>query len=287
MAKRIHPLSRKQLASRQNDLRRIAEGLKAAAPLLPPATPEAPRVERKAGGDPVTNAEREVNRLLFKLLVRDEEGWLSEESADDSRRLNKERVWVVDPLDGTREYLSGIPEWCISIGLVEQGRAVAGGIYNPAKDQLFLGSLETNLTVKGRCAEMGRSRTDTGIVVLASRSEVNRGEWHRFRRAGLTVRPVGSVAYKLALVAAGCADAMWTLAPKHEWDVAAGVALVHAAGGMVTTPQGTPLQFNRRAPRLEGLIAISKAGQSRLRLSPGHDGCSSRLHMTGSKQAIW
>jgi myo-inositol-1(or 4)-monophosphatase len=267
MAKRNHPISRKQLASRHNDLRRIAEGLKAAASLLPLATPAALRVERKASGDPVTSAEREVDGLLFKLLVRDEEGWLSEESADDLSRLNKERVWVVDPLDGTREYVSGIPEWCISIGMVEQGRAVAGGIYNPATDELFLGSLETNLTIGGRCAEMGRSRTDSGIVVLASRSEMNRGEWDRFRTTGLTVRPVGSVAYKLALVAAGCADATWTLVPKHEWDVAAGVALVLAAGGMVTTPQGTPLQFNRRAPLLEGLIAISKEGQSRLRLS--------------------
>lgn len=262
------------MASRQKDLQRIAEALHAAAALLKARSGGAVRAERKENGDLVTSAERAVDRLLCKLLVRNGEGWLSEESKDDLSRLGKQRVWIVDPLDGTQEYVSGIPEWCISIGLAEQGRAVAGGIYNPAKDELFLGSLETNLTARGTRARTRRPQTGNGIVVLASRSEVNRGEWERFQKAPFKVRPVGSVAYKLALVAAGAADATWTLVPKHEWDVAAGVALVLAAKGTVNTTLGIPPVFNRREPLFEGLVAVSKRGWKRLRDYLATDGAA-------------
>ena len=94
-----------------------------------------------------------------------------------------------------------------------------------------------------------------GAVVLASRSEVRRGEWDAFRNVAFTVRPTGSIAYKLALVAAGLADATWTLTPKHEWDIAAGVALVHAAGGFVECLDKSAPTFNNRSPRFSGLIA--------------------------------
>ena len=92
-------------------------------------------------------------------------------------------------------------------------------------------------------------------MVLASRSEVKRGEWESFRRKDFEVKPVGSVAYKLALVAAGLADATWTLVPKHEWDIAAGVALLQAAGGDVYSLEGEPPSFNQKNPLLSGLIA--------------------------------
>jgi myo-inositol-1(or 4)-monophosphatase len=98
-----------------------------------------------------------------------------------------------------------------------------------------------------------------GAVVLASRSEVERGQWERYRDSPFTVRPVGSVAYKLALVAAGLADATWTLVPKHEWDVAAGVALVLSAGGTVRTLEGAPPLFNQRQPLFTGLAAYPPA----------------------------
>ena len=139
---------------------------------------------------------------------------------------------------------------------------MAGGIYNPATKELFLGPLETNLTAGGN---RGAKRTArNGAVVLASRGEVGRGEWKRFGDAPFKVRPVGSVAYKLALVAAGQADATWTLVPKNEWDVAAGVALVLAAEGSVWTPSGAPLLFNRPHPLFDGLIATSREGRKHL-----------------------
>jgi myo-inositol-1(or 4)-monophosphatase len=91
--------------------------------------------------------------------------------------------------------------------------------------------------------------------VLASRTEVKRGEWERFQDTRLTIRPVGSVAYKLALVAAGLADATWTLSPKNEWDIAAGVALVEAAGGVVRSLANSSLTFNKKSVGVSGFLA--------------------------------
>jgi myo-inositol-1(or 4)-monophosphatase len=240
-------------------LPRIEAALAAAAEVLQGFGGETLRVEHKPGAGPVTEADRAVNEVLARVLPADGEGWLSEESRDDPRRLEKRRVWAVDPLDGTREFIAGIPEWCVSVGLLEDGRPVAGGVVNPATGEVFLGSLETGVTYNGRDARVSGRQSLEGAVVLASRSEVDRGEWARFRDSAFTVRPVGSVAYKLALVAAGLADATWTLVPKHEWDVAAGVALVFAAGGIVQSREGPPLRFNQPLPKLTGLVAGTPA----------------------------
>ncbi len=234
---------------------RIHEALQAAVCAISRFIPGNVKADYKPGQDPVTEADRVANDVLRGILVKDEEGWLSEESADDQQRLSKERVWVVDPLDGTREFVAGIPEWCVSVALIDQGRAVAGGICNPATEELILGSLETGVTLNGRAVRASQRADLAGALVLASRSEVKRGEWDRFRSAPFTIRPMGSVAYKLALVAAGEADATWTLVPKHEWDVAAGVALVEAAGGFAGDLKSGSVRFNSASPLLSGLVA--------------------------------
>jgi myo-inositol-1(or 4)-monophosphatase len=243
------------VTERRQDLERIAGALERARAVLEPIRSRALRVDRKAGGDPVTEADRAVDAALRAVLVRPGEGWLSEETADDPARLGAVRVWIVDPLDGTREFVAGIPEWCVSVGLVEDGKPVAGGILNPVTGELVLGAAGIGVQANGAPVAPARREELSGAVVLASRSETNRGEWRRFAGAPFIVRPVGSVAYKLALVAVGLADATWTLVPKHEWDVAAGVALVLAAGGEVALPDGTAPSFNRRDPLLPGLVA--------------------------------
>src|SRR5215831_16368649 len=235
-------------------LGRIREALEAAVSVLSPFVPGSVRVHNSVRG-PVTEADLLVNQVLREVLLRDGEGWLSEESADDLHRLKKNRVWVVDPLDGTREFVAGVPEWCVSVGLVENGRPIAGGICNPATRETFLGSSETGLTCNGKRVWASQKRDLTGALVLASRTEVKRGEWEPFQDTHLIIRPVGSVAYKLALVAAGLADATWTLTPKNEWDVAAGVALVEAAGGFVQGLENSPLTFNNKITFVSGLLA--------------------------------
>jgi len=236
-------------------LERIEQALDAAAAAVSQFIPGKTQAQFKSGDDPVTAADHAANAVLREILVRDGEGWLSEESVDDPARLERERVWVVDPLDGTREFVQGIPEWCISIGYVERGQAVAGGILNPVTAEKIVGSLETGVTYNGELALPSSRATLNGALVLGSRSEAKRGEWKRFEGLPFTVRNIGSVAYKLGLVAAGKADATWTLVPKNEWDVAAGAALVLAAGGFVRRLEGEPPTFNNPSPLLTGLIA--------------------------------
>ena len=244
---------------RADDLGRIAAALDAAAAWLAAHSLRVGAVEFKEGDDPVTATDRAIDALLRETLPVAGEGWLSEETADDPARLARSRVWVVDPLDGTREFVAGIPEWCVSIGLVEDGEAVAGGILNPATGQRFIGAVGDGIRLDGRPARPSTRGSLGGAVVLASRSEVKRGQWERFADAPFTVKPTGSVAYKLACVAAGLADATWTLVPKHEWDVAAGVALARAGGCVVLTPEGSAPRFNRESPLLTGLVVCPPA----------------------------
>ena len=220
-----------------DDVAHILEALERARAAFQRFTPGEVAARFKQGDDPVTEADTAVDTLLREFLPRNGDGWLSEETRDDHVRLERRRVWVVDPLDGTREFVSGIPEWCVSIGLVVDGEPVAGGICNPV-------------------AVTGRPTLD-GARVVASRSEVKRGEWEGYREDQFEIRPMGSVAYKLSLVAAGLVDATWTLTPKHEWDVAAGVALVLAAGGAIVTGTPAETRFNRETPLLSRLIAAS------------------------------
>lgn len=236
-------------------VQRIELALREAASAVSSFVPGRIKVDFKRGGDPVTEADRIADRVLKDILLRDGEGWLSEETADDLARLDKERVWVVDPLDGTREFVAGIPEWCVSVGLVENGKAIAGGVCNPATGETFLGSLDRGVTYNGRAAQVSRRENLSGAMVLASRSEVKRGEWERYQESPFAIRPTGSVAYKLALVAVGLADATWTLSPKNEWDVAAGVALVRAAGGFVGEAGNSSPTFNKKCTQLSCLLA--------------------------------
>ena len=242
-------------ASYSGILDRIENALEAARVVFSGFTPGEVQAEYKAGHDPVTAADKAVDAVLRQNLLRDGEGWLSEESADDLSRLDKSRVWVVDPLDGTREFVMGLPEFCVSIGFVENGKPVAGGIYNPATRETFLGAVDCGVLYNGRPVRPSQRTSLDGALVLASRSEVKRGDWKAFEKGGFKVQAMGSVAYKLALVSVGLADITFTLTPKNEWDVVAGAALVQSAGGFVSTLERTSLTANRRDPLLSGLLA--------------------------------
>jgi myo-inositol-1(or 4)-monophosphatase len=247
-----HPLT---ASSYKETLERIHAALEAGREVLNRFTPGAIEAEYKAGHDPVTEADRQVDAVLKKHLLREDEGWLSEETVDNPSRLEKRRVWVVDPLDGTREFVQGIPEFCISIAMVEDGVPVAGGICNPATDELILGSRDTGVTYNGKPSEPSQRKDLKGALVLASRSEVKRGEWKQFESCEFNIRPMGSVAYKLGLVSAGLADLTFTLVPKNEWDVAAGAALVESAGGWSMKLDHSPLRCNQPNPLISGLLA--------------------------------
>ena len=131
---------------------------------------------------------------------------------DDPIRLQRSRVLVVDPLDRTREFVKGIPEFCVSIGLVENGSPVAGGIYNPATGETFLGAIDSGVTNNGKPSQASQRTSLRGALVLASRSKVKRGEWKAFENA-----PFRSAQWAGSLQACpgrGWADVTFTLTPK-------------------------------------------------------------------------
>ena len=252
------------MTDRTKDLARIEQALKVAGSVLSGFRSGHVAAAAKSNSDPVTEADLAVDRALRAELVKPGEAWLSEETADDRTRLEAARVWVVDPLDGTKEFVEGLPEWCVSVALVEEGEAVAGGILNPAAGFLAVGAVGLGCYLNGGRVAVSGVKALEKATVLASRTEVNRGQWDHWKGTGLEVEPMGSVAYKLARVACGLADATWTLVPKNEWDVAAGVALIKAAGGWAVDLEGRPPAFNRPNPLMSGLIATGPGLAGRL-----------------------
>ena len=238
-------------------LSRIEQSLLAATDALKAFTPGKIASTLKDGGDPVTEADILLDKLLKDILLQDGEGWLSEETTDDPSRLDKECVWIVDPIDGTREFIQGVPEWCISVAYIVNGRPEAAGICSPTAGQTFLGTRNAGITLNGKPVGVTQKQDLVGATVLASRSEIKRGEWKRFEAAGFETIPMGSVAYKMARVAAGLDDATFTLVPKNEWDVAAGWLLIEAAGGKVIDKNAKLRQFNQQNPLLPGLLAAN------------------------------
>jgi myo-inositol-1(or 4)-monophosphatase len=222
-------------------------------------------VHTKKDRSPVTTADLEVNRILRDMQHTHfpDDGWLSEESPDDHDRLRKARVWIVDPIDGTKAYVNKLPEYCISVGLIEAGRPVLGAIFNPSTDELFTAVLGDGLRVNGRPV--------TPVPPVGERSEILVSPWEY--RGGrwadldgrIQCRPSLSIAHSLALVAAGRAQAALTIEPENEWDLAAGVLLVGESGGTVADAEGRPFTFNQATPRFRGVIAVAATAGHDLR----------------------
>ena len=239
-----------------NYLARIAAALEESVELASTFSPSSVYVQHKGWDGPVTEADHALDELLHDTLVRPGEGWLSEETVDDGHRIGMERVWVVDPIDGTRGFLAGRPEWCVSVAMSVDGVIGAAGIVNPWANETFLAARGGDMTLNGQTARVNdHAELSSEVTVLGSRAEIRWGMWNRFRGAPFKVQTLGSIAYKMALVAAGKADAVISLEPKNEWDVAAGALLVEAAGGVVTDADGRPMQFNRRDTLIDGVIA--------------------------------
>jgi myo-inositol-1(or 4)-monophosphatase len=213
-------------------------------------------IDYKGKDSPVTIADREANHTIHE-IIQDKfpgDGWLSEETVDSPARLSCRRVWVVDPMDGTKEFIQKVPELAVSIALVEDGSPVVGVAYNPIQDQLFSAVRGQGTWANDRRVQVSQAAHLKDATILASRSETQRGEWENFS-ARFRVRQTGSAAYKMALIAAGDADATFTLVPKNEWDICAGVLLIEEAGGTVSHLDGKPVRFNQAKTLLQGLIA--------------------------------
>ena len=215
-------------------------------------------IQSKGVDNPVTTADLAANRVLHETLLGafPEAGWLSEESVDNTARLQRDYVWIIDPIDGTKEFIQGLDEFVVVIAFVVQQQVEVAVTYNPVRDELLYACRGQGAFCNNQPIHVSATARLPGALVLASRSETGRGEWDRFRDL-LTVRPMGSVAYKLAQVAQGTCDLTFSLVPKNEWDICAGTLLVTEAGGQVTDLQGQPFRFNQPETLRAGLIATN------------------------------
>ncbi|HJR77708.1 MAG TPA: 3'(2'),5'-bisphosphate nucleotidase CysQ [Nitrospiraceae bacterium] len=224
-------------------------------------------VQTKSDHSPVTTADLAVDRLIHEVIARHfpDDGWLSEERPDAMDRLTKKRVWILDPIDGTRAFIKNIPQFCISAALVEDGDPVVGAILNPSTDEWFTAIRGEGIRLLAEDGGAGEpSGADDLPLVLVNPWELRHGRLSALSRQA-RCRPVGSIAYALATVAAGRADATIMLDGGSEWDVAAGTLLIEESGGTVTDAHGKRVRFNRPDPRLHGTIATGRGVPDTLR----------------------
>ena len=216
-------------------------------------------IEEKEKGQPVTAADLAANvRIQEVLLGRyPADGWLSEENKDDLKRLKASRVWIVDPIDGTKEFIQKVPQFSVSIALVVGDSPVLGVVYNPAEEKFFKSLRGQGAWLNGEPMRVSLREEPKGARLLVSRSEPRR----KFRQLAETyqIDRVGSIAYRLALVGGGLGDGTVTFRSIHEWDVCAGVMIVEGAGGMVLDGEGGKARFNQSDPRLKGLVASNSS----------------------------
>jgi myo-inositol-1(or 4)-monophosphatase len=212
--------------------------------------------DKPAGAGPVTEADLAVNAYLGSVLrsARPEYGWLSEESEDTGERLERDTVFIVDPIDGTRSFVDGSKTWAHSIAVAHQGRVTAGAVYLPLRGLLYTAALGKGATLNGEALVVSARQDVRGADILAAKPMIAPEFWPRgvpeFNRAH---RP--SLAYRLGLVGQGRFDAMLTFRPTGEWDVAAGALSVEESRGVCTDKTGAALRFNNPSAQLNGMIA--------------------------------
>lgn len=217
--------------------------------------------EKADGTGPVTEADLVINRFLEDELraARPEYGWLSEETRDDPGQRNRSRVWVVDPIDGTRAYLNGGGDWCVSIAIVEDGEPVAGVIEAPAYGYGldFRARKGWGAYVNGVSMNLMGPRAEAGRLRLIANETANfEAAWPDvWPEVELARAKPNSTLLRLALVALGEWDAAMVLGEKADWDVAAGALMVTEAGGEVTTHLGEKLLFNQPVPAQPSVVA--------------------------------
>jgi myo-inositol-1(or 4)-monophosphatase len=242
-----------------DDLALLTEAALAAGRIAMRFWRQAPKSWDKGGEHgPVSEADLAVNAALKDRLLtaRPGYGWLSEETPDTADRLARERVFVLDPIDGTRAFLAGEDGFSISLAVVQAGCPVAGVVHLPAKGRTYAARADGPATRDGAPIACSTRTEVTGADVLTSRASLAPEHWPggvpEVKRSFRT-----SLAYRLCLAAEGQHDAMLTLRDTWEWDIAAGVLIAERAGCRVTDRRGGPLQFNAAHPQVDGVVAAN------------------------------
>ncbi|MBQ0750848.1 MAG: 3'(2'),5'-bisphosphate nucleotidase CysQ [Roseovarius sp.] len=215
--------------------------------------------DKPGGAGPVTAADLAVNAMLLEALrgARPVYGWLSEETEDTAARLGAERVFIVDPIDGTRSFIEGSDSWAHSLAVAEGGVVIAAVVYLPMRDKLYAAAAGQGATLNGVPIRATARADLEGASILASKPNYAPENWRggRVPEVARAFRP--SLAYRLSLVAEGRYDAMMTLRPSWEWDIAAGDLILREAGAMTSDRRAGPLRFNNPVPMVDGVLAAN------------------------------
>ena len=211
----------------------------------------------KSDDNPLTLADLESDRAIGARLraAFPKDSILSEETVDDASRLGNERVWIVDPMDGTKEFTKRIPELGVSIALVVRGEPVVGVIFNPVADGCVWASQGAGTFRNGARVHVSSVTQLGDAVVIASRTEISRDQFAPYEGWFRELRPLGSIAWKLACIASGEGDLNVSVAPKNEWDVCAGDVLVREAGGVYVDFDGARRIYNQPKTLIEAGMA--------------------------------
>lgn len=237
---------------------------------------QSPQVWDKGGGaGPVTEADLAVDQALKSMLMaaRPDFGWLSEETPDDRARMAAGRCFIVDPIDGTRAFVDGTPDFAHSLAIAEGGRVTAAVVYLPARDRLYSGQAGGQACLNGALISVSGRKDVAGATLLTAKASLDPGHWRAGAPPPVTRAFRPSLAWRLCLVAEGGFDGMLTLRPTWEWDIAAGALIAALAGASVTDRRGDELTFNSQNARLDGCIAATPVLHgdlmARLRTDPG------------------
>ena len=206
----------------------------------------------KARGEPVSEVDLAVDAFLRERLgaLLPDAAWLSEETADSPERLSARRLWVVDPIDGTRDYLRGRPGWAVSVALVEDGQPIVGVLDAPARGEVWRAEAGAGATLNGAPIQAS-ARTD----LTGARTPID--TLPRADADLVAVAKPNSIALRIALVASGAADLIATFRWGNEWDIAAAALLAREAGATITDAFGVPLSFNTPRARAFGVMAAA------------------------------
>lgn len=243
-------------ASLDNDFRAMIAVAREAGDLAAMRQDQGVEHWEKNPGDPVSEVDLHLDRMIKARLmgIRPDYGWLSEETVDDAARLMCKRVWVVDPIDGTRAYLAGADGFAVSIALIEDHAPVLACLYAPIRRLMFAARKGEGATLNGLPIRASRVGDIEDCRMVANASLFRARHWPE-PWPPMRLDMVNSIALRIGLVAAGLADAAIALRPKNEWDLAAAALILSEAGGTLTDHAGRYPAFNQPRPVIDTLIA--------------------------------